>query len=84
MRPLSDPIKASGHLRIMRGSMAPEGAVAKITGKEGVEFSGPARVFDREEAALAALERNEILSGDVGVIRYEGPRGGPGMPEMLR
>ncbi len=83
VRPLSDPIKASGHLRIIRGSMAPEGAVAKITGKEGVEFSGPARVFDREEAALAALERNEILSGDVVVIRYEGPRGGPGMPEML-
>ena len=83
VRPLSDPIKATGHLRIMRGSLAPEGAVAKITGKEGVQFSGPARVFDREEAALAALERNEILSGDVVVIRYEGPRGGPGMPEML-
>ncbi|MBK92055.1 MAG: dihydroxy-acid dehydratase [Gemmatimonadetes bacterium] len=83
VRPLSDPIKATGHLRIMRGSLAPEGAVAKITGKEGVQFSGPARVFDREEAELAALERNEILSGDVVVIRYEGPRGGPGMPEML-
>ena len=67
----------------MRGSLAPEGAVAKITGKEGVQFSGPARVFDREEEALAALECNEILSGDVVVIRYEGPRGGPGMPEML-
>ncbi len=83
VRPISDPIKATGHLRIMRGSLAPEGAVAKITGKEGVQFSGPARVFDREEAALAALECNEILSGDVVVIRYEGPRGGPGMPEML-
>ena len=83
VRPISDPIKTTGHLRIMRGSMAPEGAVAKITGKEGVQFSGPARVFDREEAALAALECNEILSGDVVVIRYEGPRGGPGMPEML-
>ncbi len=83
VRPISDPIKATGHLRIMRGSLAPEGAVAKITGKEGVQFSGPARVFDREEAALAALESNEILSGDVVVIRYEGPRGGPGMPEML-
>lgn len=83
VRPLSDPIKATGHLRIMTGSLAPEGAVAKITGKEGVEFSGPARVFDREEAAIAALERNEIQSGDVVVVRYEGPRGGPGMPEML-
>ena len=83
VRPISDPIKATGHLRIMRGSLAPEGAVAKITGKEGVQFSGPARVFDREEEALAALECNEILSGDVVVIRYEGPRGGPGMPEML-
>jgi dihydroxy-acid dehydratase len=67
----------------LKGSLAPEGSVAKITGKEGLTFSGPARVFDREEAALEALERNEVRSGDVVVIRYEGPRGGPGMPEML-
>ncbi len=83
VRPVEDPIRVSGHLRILRGSLAPEGAVAKITGKEGERFSGPARCFDREEEALAALERGEVLSGDVLVIRYEGPRGGPGMPEML-
>jgi len=83
VRPISDPIKPTGHLRILRGSLAPDGAVAKITGKEGLTFSGPARVFDREEAALGALERNEVRGGDVIVIRYEGPRGGPGMPEML-
>jgi len=83
VRPISDPIKPTGHLRILRGSLAPDGAVAKITGKEGLTFSGPARVFDREEAALWALERNEVRGGDVIVIRYEGPRGGPGMPEML-
>jgi dihydroxy-acid dehydratase len=83
VRPTDDPIKATGHIRILRGNLAPEGAVAKITGKEGLRFSGPARVFDREEAALAALERGRIAPGDVVVIRYEGPRGGPGMPEML-
>jgi dihydroxy-acid dehydratase len=83
VRALDDPLKPSGHLRILNGSLAPEGAVAKITGKEGVRFSGPARVFDREEAALAALERREVRAGDVVVIRYEGPKGGPGMPEML-
>ena len=83
VRPISDPIKLTGHLRILRGSLAPNGAVAKITGKEGLTFSGPARVFDQEEAALGALERNEVRGGDVIVIRYEGPRGGPGMPEML-
>ena len=83
VRPLDDPIKPTGHLRILRGSLAPDGAVAKITGKEGVRFSGPARVFDREESALAALERGDVKKGDVVVIRYEGPRGGPGMPEML-
>ncbi|MDX1492891.1 MAG: dihydroxy-acid dehydratase, partial [Longimicrobiales bacterium] len=83
VRPVSRPIKATGHLRILRGSLAPEGAVAKITGKEGLRFSGPARVFDREEAALAALEEGRVQAGDVVVIRYEGPRGGPGMPEML-
>jgi dihydroxy-acid dehydratase len=77
------PIKKSGHIRILRGSLAPEGAVAKITGKEGLQFSGPARVYDSEEEMLASLERSEIKKGDVVVIRYEGPKGGPGMPEML-
>lgn len=80
---IANPIKATGHIRILRGSLAPEGAVAKITGKEGLRFSGPARVFDSEEEMLAALEQNKILKGDVVVIRYEGPKGGPGMPEML-
>ncbi len=83
VRPIDKPIKASGHIRILRGSLAPEGAVAKITGKEGLQFSGPARVFDSEELMLAALEQQQIQKGDVVVIRYEGPQGGPGMPEML-
>lgn len=83
IRPWSDPIKATGHISILRGSLAPEGAVAKITGKEGLSFTGRARPFDREEAMLAALERGEIYPGDVVIIRYEGPKGGPGMPEML-
>jgi len=81
--PLEKPIKASGHIQILRGNLAPGGAVAKITGKEGLQFSGPARVYDAEEAMLAALERGEIRKGDVVIIRYEGPKGGPGMPEML-
>jgi dihydroxy-acid dehydratase len=81
--PLERPIKASGHLRILKGNLAPGGAVAKITGKEGLLFRGPARVFDAEEDMLHALERKEIQKGDVVVIRYEGPKGGPGMPEML-
>ncbi len=80
---LNDPIKPSGHIRILRGNLAPGGAVAKITGKEGLRFSGPARVYDSEEDMLHALERKEIGKGDVVVIRYEGPKGGPGMPEML-
>ncbi len=83
LHPLSDPIKKSGHIQILKGNLAPEGAVAKITGKEGLRFSGPARVFDCEEEILHALERQEIGKGDVVVIRYEGPKGGPGMPEML-
>ena len=83
IRPLSNPIKATGHIQIMRGNLAPEGAVAKITGKEGMVFSGTANVFDSEEAMLAALEDNKIQKGDVIIIRYEGPKGGPGMPEML-
>ena len=83
IRPWTEPIKASGHIQILRGSLAPGGAVAKITGKEGLRFTGRARPFDREEAMLAALERGEIHPGDVVVIRFEGPKGGPGMPEML-
>jgi dihydroxy-acid dehydratase len=83
VHPLSDPIKPTGHIQILRGNLAPEGAVAKITGKEGLRFSGPARVYDSEEEMLQGLERNEIGKGDVIVIRYEGPKGGPGMPEML-
>ena len=83
VRPLSNPIKQTSHLQILRGNLAPEGAVAKITGKEGLRFSGPARVFDSEELMLSALEAGKIRKGDVVVIRYEGPKGGPGMPEML-
>jgi dihydroxy-acid dehydratase len=80
---LSKPIKKTGHIRILKGNLAPGGAVAKITGKEGEQFSGPARVFDCEEDMLSALEEGRIQKGDVIVIRYEGPKGGPGMPEML-
>ncbi|MDR3699568.1 MAG: dihydroxy-acid dehydratase [Candidatus Sulfopaludibacter sp.] len=83
VHPVSNPINPVGHLQILRGNLAPEGAVAKITGKEGLIFTGPARVYDSEELMLAALERQEIQKGDVIVIRYEGPKGGPGMPEML-
>ena len=83
IRPWEDPIQASGHITILRGSLAPDGAVAKITGKEGLNFSGPAQVFDCEEDMIAAAERGEIHKGSVIVIRYEGPKGGPGMPEML-
>jgi dihydroxy-acid dehydratase len=83
VRPISDPIKPTAHIQILRGNLAPEGAVAKITGKEGLSFSGPARVYDSEEAVLHGLEDHEIGKGDVIVIRYEGPKGGPGMPEML-
>ena len=77
------PIKATGHIQILRGNLAPDGAVAKITGKEGLRFAGPARCFDSEEDMLAALEQKVIQKGDVIIIRYEGPQGGPGMPEML-
>ncbi|MDX1269922.1 MAG: sodium/proton-translocating pyrophosphatase, partial [Oceanisphaera sp.] len=83
IRPLDDPIHPNGHIQILRGNLSPAGAVAKITGKEGQRFQGPARVFDSEEAMLAALEKGRIIKGDVVVIRYEGPKGGPGMPEML-
>lgn len=77
------PIKKSGHLRILRGNLAPEGAVAKITGKEGLRFTGPAKVYDSEEDMLRGLEQKQIAKSDVVIIRYEGPKGGPGMPEML-
>ena len=80
---IEDPIKASGHIQILKGNLAPGGSVAKITGKEGLQFSGPAKVYDSEEDMLAALEESRIDKGDVVVIRYEGPKGGPGMPEML-
>jgi dihydroxy-acid dehydratase len=80
---LDKPIKQTAHIQILKGNLAPGGSVAKITGKEGLKFSGPARVYDCEEDMLAGLERQEIQQGDVVVIRYEGPKGGPGMPEML-
>ena len=76
-------IKPTGHIQILKGNLAPEGAVAKITGKEGTVFKGTAKVFDSEEMMLAALEEGKIQRGDVVIIRYEGPKGGPGMPEML-
>ncbi|RUO96194.1 dihydroxy-acid dehydratase [Jimgerdemannia flammicorona] len=86
IRPLDQPIKPSGHIQILRGNLAPTGSVAKITGKEGLRFEGKARVFDGEEAFIEALERKEFKKGEktVVVIRYEGPKGGPGMPEMLK
>ncbi|GBG73628.1 hypothetical protein CBR_g16971 [Chara braunii] len=84
IRPLSDPIKQTGHIQILYGNLAPEGSVAKITGKEGLYFSGPARVFDSEEEMLAALSEDpSSFKGTVVIIRGEGPKGGPGMPEML-
>ncbi len=82
--PVTNPIKKDGHIRILRGNLTPDGAVAKITGKEGLTFSGPARVYDSEEDMIDGLARAEIKAGDVVVIRYEGPKGGPGMPEMLK
>ena len=81
--PFDKPLKADSHLRILRGSIAPDGAVAKISGQEGTKFSGTARVFDSEEASMAAILDGTVVSGDVIVIRYEGPKGGPGMREML-
>jgi dihydroxy-acid dehydratase len=83
VRPLANPIKPESHLVILYGNLAPEGAVAKITGKEGLRFSGRARVFDGEEATLQAILDGTVVEGDVIVVRYEGPRGGPGMREML-
>jgi dihydroxy-acid dehydratase len=81
--PWEDPIKETAHIQILSGSLAPEGSVAKITGKEGLEFTGTAIAFDCEEDMLGAMERGEIKKGHVVIIRYEGPKGGPGMPEML-
>jgi dihydroxy-acid dehydratase len=83
VRPLADPIKPESHLVILYGNLAPEGAVAKITGKEGLLFEGRARVFDGEEETLQAILDGTVVAGDVIVVRYEGPRGGPGMREML-
>ncbi|CAI6084406.1 unnamed protein product [Clonostachys chloroleuca] len=86
LRPMSNPIKATGHLAILRGSLAPGGAVGKITGKEGTRFEGKARVYESESDFIASLERNEIKKGEktVVIIRNDGPKGGPGMPEMLK
>ena len=83
VRPLSDPIKKDSHLVVLYGNLAPEGAVAKITGKEGMSFKGKARVFDSEEKSLQGILGGRVKAGDVVVIRYEGPKGGPGMREML-
>ena len=83
VHPITRPLKKDGHIRILRGNLAPDGAVAKITGKEGTRFTGTAKVFDSEEDMLHGLEAGRIAKGDVIIIRYEGPKGGPGMPEML-
>ncbi|MGF1669299.1 MAG: dihydroxy-acid dehydratase, partial [Balneolaceae bacterium] len=83
IHPVSDPIKATGHLQILYGNLSPEGSVAKITGKEGTKFSGPAKVFESEEDCLAGIRGGKVVKGDVVVIRFEGPKGGPGMREML-
>lgn len=86
IRPVSEPIKSTGHLQILYGSLAPGGSVGKITGKEGTYFKGKARVFEEEDSFIEALENGEIKKGEktVCIIRYEGPKGGPGMPEMLK
>ena len=81
---LENPIKSTGHIRILKGNLATGGSVAKITGKEGLKFKGPARVFDGEYAANDGIRNGEVQKGEVVVIRYEGPKGGPGMPEMLK
>ena len=84
IRPVSAPIKPNGHLRILYGNLSPNGAVAKITGKEGLTFTGTAKVFDSEYDANDGIKNGLVKKGDVVVIRYEGPKGGPGMPEMLK
>lgn len=81
---LDNPLKATGHIQILKGNLAPEGAVAKITGKEGLHFTGTAKVFNSEEEMVQAFEQHKITKGDVIIIRYVGPKGGPGMPEMLK
>ena len=83
MRPVAEPLKPTGGLVILRGNLAPEGCVVKVAGHERTRHSGPARVFDREEDSFKAVQQGEIKAGDVVVIRYEGPMGGPGMREML-
>ncbi|MGY6560240.1 MAG: dihydroxy-acid dehydratase [Nitritalea sp.] len=84
IRPLTQPLKPTGHLCILKGNLAPDGAVAKISGKEGKSFQGPAKVYDSEAEANAAIRDKQVQAGDVVVIRYVGPKGGPGMPEMLK
>ena len=84
IRPVSNAIKETGHLQMLFGNLAPEGSVAKITGKEGETFKGTARVFDDEFTAIEGIRAGKVLKGDVVVIRYSGPKGGPGMPEMLK
>jgi dihydroxy-acid dehydratase len=83
IRPISNPMYAQGHLAILKGNLSPEGSVAKITGLKNPKITGPARVFDDEQSALAAIMARKIKDGDVMVLRYLGPKGGPGMPEML-
>jgi dihydroxy-acid dehydratase len=83
VRDIDKPIKSDSHLRILYGNLAPQGAVAKISGKEGLRFEGKAKVYDSEESAMEGILSNQISEGDVLVIRYEGPRGAPGMREML-
>jgi dihydroxy-acid dehydratase len=83
IRPFDRPMYAQGHLAILKGNLAPEGCVAKITGLKNPVMTGPARVFEDEQSALAAILANNIMAGDVMVLRYLGPKGGPGMPEML-
>jgi dihydroxy-acid dehydratase len=84
IHPVSNPIKKTGHIRILYGNLSEGGAVAKITGKEGERFEGIAKCFDSEQAAIDAMQAKKIVAGDVVVIRYIGPRGAPGMPEMLK
>jgi dihydroxy-acid dehydratase len=84
IRPLQNPIKPTGHLQILYGNLAERGSVAKISGKEGERFEGPARVFDGEFELIAGIQSGKVKAGDVVVIRYVGPKGGPGMPEMLK
>ena len=82
--PISNPIKKTGHIQILKGNLAELWCVAKITGKEGLKFTGPAKVFDGEFECLNAIKQSKVNKGEVVVIRYEGPKGGPGMPEMLK